>query len=304
MLKIINRIKEELIKSRFNNKAKKILETNPLSNFNDKSDLYILSMVRSKDINMLLIALKSFVRFVPIKGVLIVKDPDITDLDEQLLKHHLVNVTFIKADEMVDSNIPRGGTWERIFAIASNNNNGYIIQIDADTITNQKPEQVIEAVLSETAFTLGTNQGKAFKSLQESVEFAKSRKDSNKHIQLLCESLLTTLPEDFSMYVRGCSGFAGFPKGKLDKTKLVDLSQHYYSKLGNRWEEWGTEQFSSNVMVSNIEPNSVLNTAHYDVPHQNTLDQTFVHYIGPTRYASLKYLKNVEKVIDELKSKV
>jgi hypothetical protein len=57
----------KVIKFLFLKYIKNIRLTPPISNFNDHSDLIVLSMVQKNDVDMLLIAIKSFVRFVEVK---------------------------------------------------------------------------------------------------------------------------------------------------------------------------------------------------------------------------------------------
>lgn len=298
MLKFTSRIKTKIIEKVYFHLVKRIRYTPSISGLSDAAPLVVLSMVRHRDIDMLLVALKSFARYVEINHFLIVTDSDVTSSDKDTLKQHLVKVKFVEASEMHCPEIPKGGTWERITAIAHACQNNYIIQIDADTITQTAPKEVIDCVVSNTAFTLGTSSGKYFQSYSEAMLVAKKQLElGNHHVQILCESLLENIADNFKEYVRGCSGFAGFPKNSIDVDSIKIVSNAYKKMIGERWNEWGTEQFTSNLLISNTCKKKVLDTDDYNTAPN---PDVFHHYIGTIRFANFNFIKNTIKTINEL----
>ncbi len=302
-MSIFAKVKQKLIKYYFRKKSAGVVNTPVLSNIDTNSNIVLLSMVQTSDVYMLMLAVKSFVRYVPVKRIVIVADPSLTQSDKALLKEHFIAVDFIDAVSVRDSAFPSGGCWERILGIASISDNDYVIQLDADTITVAEPEQVKEIAAAGKSFTLGTWDGLEIVSTKTASEFAKARLNpKGSHIQMECEAILDQLPEGFNRYVRGCAGFAGYRKGSLTKERLAVISQFYYEKLGSRWEEWGSEQFASNLAVANDEGSCVLNIEKYGVPDNGRNTLVFHHYIGTMRYANLIYVKNAEALINDLKS--
>jgi hypothetical protein len=247
---------------------------------------------------MLLIAAKSFIRQIPVKKVIIICDPSIIADDKKILLKHLVNVEFIDAADIDRNGLPKGGCWERIIAIAQHSSEGYIIQLDADTITTAMLDQVRYCVDNDIAFTLGTRLGPEFYDLSKSASIAQHLKsEGNDHIQLDCEALLPKLPNNYSQYVRGCAGFVGFPRGTLKVERLIEIGKFYSNHLGmSRWSEWGTEQFTSNLCIANIANKEVLNINEYNVPNSHFVPSVdlnnlrFKHYIGSIRYTSFNYM--------------
>lgn len=296
------RIKEKLIEFLFRRYIKKIRAISPVSNF-ESSGLIVLSMVQKKDVDMLLLAIKSFVRFVAVERFVLILDPSIDDEDIKVLDDHLVNVKFLSAKELRREGFPCGGCWERLLGIESINGEGYVIQLDADTLTLKPPVQVLNAIEKDAAFTLGTSDGQSFKSFSDSSSFAGSFIEKGSvHVQLACEFMLKDFPNNKDMlYIRGCAGFAGFPKGTFRSEMMCSINNFYSENLGDRWLEWGTEQFVSNLIISNMNKKEVLDINLYNTPYNDFGDLVFHHYIGTVRFSDLKYFNNAKKIINSFK---
>jgi hypothetical protein len=72
----------------------------------------------------------------------------------------------------------------------------------------------------------------------------------------------------------------------------------------DKWDEWGSEQVTTNLLIANLEgacplpsPKYVSYWAHPDVPYN---DASFLHFIGPYRFANGYYLKQARNVIATL----
>jgi hypothetical protein len=261
----------------------------------------VLSMVQHKDVLPYLAALKSFAAYVDISGVVIVADKSITAYDEAILAEQIEGVIIRRANEFIRKNIPEGGCWERLIAISNYVENSFVIQLDADTLTLSKPEKVIELVNENISFTLGTYDLQAKVSVQEVARWAQSHCDAaiNPHIQLLCESnLLVASGGDMRrVYIRGCAGFAGFGCKSFCEDDIRSLSVSMASALGIKWTQWGTEQFASNFIISNIGKSEVLPHPVYTTPDLINKTTVFVHFIGSLRYSKGKYLKFVNELM-------
>lgn len=299
-MELISKITSKIIKFCYKKTALGIRTTPPITNLDSSSNVILLSMVQHSDVDMLLVAIKSFCRFVPVREFVIVADPSLTTADKEILRQHLKQIRFIDADVIAEDQFPRGGCWERILGISSLNNDSYVIQLDADTITLSKPSQVLECVANNKAFTLSTKSGTSVSSVEQSTLFAKERQQAGAtHIQISCEALLDQAPNTFTHYVRGCAGFAGFAPGDASYKKLADINQFFSEKLQHRWSEWGSEQFASNLLVANAANPEMLALDQYDVP-LNRPNLAFHHYIGTMRFANLTYIKNTRQIIRSL----
>ena len=292
---------QRLNKVRFGLAVKKIQRTPVLKT--RPSGPVLLSMVHHRDVLSYLLAAKSFARFVVPAKVVIVADPSITAANRELLKRHIPDVCFRNAGEFHCSELPKGGTWERLTAIAEYARENFVIQLDADTVATKSMPEVEQAIRENHAFLLGTEDVQQIQPGAEVARWAKGRLAGNDHVQLVAESVLDRLSDQQHWkYVRACSGFAGFPKGAFDKEQLVRISQELGALLGTRWAEWGTEQFSSNLVLASMEGSKLLPHPKYCAPHRANGDTAFRHFIGYVRHTTPLYADLAGQVVAELRS--
>jgi hypothetical protein len=264
----------------------------------------LVSMVQSRDVLPYLVAVKSFVRFANPRRIVVVCDPSITTEDRAVFSHHIPHVELRDAREFTHEHIPLGGTWERLFAISDYCKQDYVVQLDADTITMLPPAEVIHSVTAHTAFVMSGESSSGLMSLEETAAQAPScepGESSLQHIQDLVERNIASsnLPTK-ARYVRGCSGFTGFPKSTTMTKELLAFSKAMRAVHGKRWAEWGTEQITSNYLVANANEATVLPFLTYgtpDVLHQNSI---LTHFIGSMRFTSNKYRAATLKTIQQL----
>lgn len=263
----------------------------------------LLSMVQHRDVLPYLLAIKSFSRFIPPSKIVTIADPSITIADRELLGRHVANICFRDATSFHCDELPKGGTWERLTAIAEYVKEGFVIQLDADTVSTRPMPEVAQAVRKNHAFLLGTEDIQNIQSVAEIALWAKGRLVGNDHVQLTAESVLDRLSDQrYWKYVRACSGFAGFPKGGFDKDQLIRISQEMGGLLGTRWAEWGTEQFSSNLVLASMEGAKLLPHPKYCAPHRANGDTVFRHFIGYVRHTTPLYGELAGLVAAELRS--
>lgn len=263
----------------------------------------LLSMVHHRDVLSYLLAAKSFARFVAPAKVVIVADPSITAADRELLKRHIPDVCIRNAAEFHCPELPKGGTWERLTAIAEYAQEHFVIQLDADTVATKAMPEVGQAIRENHAFLLGTEDIQQIQPVVEIATWAKGRLAGDDHVQLVAESVLDRLSDQSHWkYVRACSGFAGFPRGAFGKEQLIRISQEMSALLGARWAEWGTEQFSSNLVLASMEGAKLLPHPKYCAPHRANGDTAFRHFIGYVRHTTPLYADLAGQVAAELRS--
>lgn len=262
----------------------------------------LLSMVHHRDVLSYLLAGKSFARFIAPAKVVIVADPSITVSDRELLKRHIPEVCFRNAAEFHCPELPKGGTWERLTAIAEYAQEHFVLQLDADTVATNAMPEVEQAIKENHAFLLGTEDIQHIQPGAEVATWAKGRLAGNDHVQLVAESVLDRLSDQSRWkYVRACSGFAGFPRAAFNKEQLVQISQEMGALLGARWAEWGTEQFSSNLVLASMEGAKLLPHPKYCAPHRANGDTAFRHFIGYVRHTTPLYADLARQVAAELR---
>jgi len=183
--------------------------------------------------------------------------------------------------------------------------------MDADILFMHSPSEVIQAIKHNSPFILGTNRQYQQLTLQQMtdivLQWIKQYEMDHRqpHIQMIAEINMQRLAEalGYVFYTRGCAGFAGFSKGSITPEGLTALSQVFYEDLGEKWKIWGTEQFMSNLLLSNLKNIEVLPVDKYNSSDKYKEGFIMAHFIGSFRFYNLLYKAIAQKVISELKTR-
>jgi hypothetical protein len=251
----------------------------------------LLSQVQHKDLLMYLLAVKSFCRRLLPRAIHVLSDGSLTGEDFATLERHIPGVAFLRLEDFRSDKCPTGGTWERLLAISDKVAESYVIQLDADTLSVGPLSEVAECIGTARAFTIGTwdDQRPEFAAERRDVA-AKLAREGRVHVQVLAEAHLDCLHTFQTMrYIRGCSGFSGFPRRSFSRADVERISVPMTSALGERWREWGTEQFTSNLIVANSASPAVLPHPKYCDCTQYRGRAVFVHFIGTCRFSGDRY---------------
>lgn len=282
---LTDRLLNQCYKTHYHAVAKRVLHTPPIQP--GKQPFTVLSMVHQRDVLPYLVALKSFVHYTQPARVVVVCDPTIGDAERSIFKAHVPHVELRRAEEFRDQRIPQGGTWERLFAISTYSPHGYVVQLDADTVTTGPLPEVLDAVRAGRGFVLGEEPSQQLVTLANTAELAKDW--SEIHIQAVAEKTMVNAGLSCGRYVRGCSGFTGFPSDPNMSEKMFDYSTKMATLVGERWAEWGTEQVTSNYLVANAVGTQVLPFPDYSTPKGSAVGIRFFHFIGYVRYRNRLY---------------
>lgn len=296
------KLKDRIRRARFAAECKAVLRAPPVV-LDASSELALLSQLQHKDVLMYLIAVKSFGRQIKPRGVYVVDDGSLTASDRALLKEHVPSLTLFTLTAFQNSTCPRGGTWERLLAISTLVRDSYVIQLDSDTLTLEPIDEVQKCVDTQTGFALGTWDNQRIESMAERRETAvKLAPRSGDHIQVFAESNFDKLSAYNSLrYVRGCSGFAGFPRHSFTRELVESISGQMAAAIGAKWSEWGSEQVMSNIVIANVPGAIVLPHPKYADCHKMKAGLTkFVHFIGSCRFAGGHYARLGAQVIASL----
>lgn len=294
---MLDSLKDTLRRKLFGLRVKRILETPPVE-LNGAFPLTVLSQLQHKDVLMYLAAIKSFARHVSPSAVHVVDDGSLTRKDRAMLAQHVPGVQFHALADCREPGLPTGGTWERLTAIARLSESNYVIQLDADTLTRKAIDEVAAAVRGNRAFTIGTWNGQEVETARERAEQTRARNAESVHVQMLAEAHFDSLSEaDHVKYIRGCSGFAGFPMGPGKLELMLKLSSQLQKLIGDKWNEWGSEQVMSNLVVAN-QPNAlVLPHPDYTDCKKMQPDRTrFIHFIGTCRFRDGRYASMINSM--------
>lgn len=299
---IKQRLRRDYFRWQHNRAVRGVLQTPSLPAGN--LPFILLSMVQKRDVLSYLVALKSFAAFANPQRVVVVCDPSIDAKDRDVLRKHVPHIELRAADEFVHPDIPRGGTWERLLAICSYARENYVVQLDADTVTVGAPGAVLDAIERRVGFVLGEEARQSLLTLDQTTANAKADVWGQSHIQGFAEACMAEVGLPASkLYVRGCSGFTGFPQSTEMLENLLQFSILMSSRIGSaRWSSWGTEQVTSNYLVANAAGTEVLPYPRYGTPNAMDEDTVFIHFIGSMRFSNDKYEKTSRTVIQRMAS--
>lgn len=296
----LDKIKKKFYRKTFDSSCRAVLNTPPVE-LNEASGLVVLSQTYHPDLIMYLVAAKSFAKHIK-PALFVIVDDGLLPEDRVLIRKHLRNVEFLDRRSVPNSVCPAGGAWERLLSVADFCQHHYVIQLDSDTVTLQYPTEVAERVRRGEAFTLPTRIGNAFVPVVEAS--ATARQIESQHVQVEAEVALGDIDAlSNTYYIRGCAGFAGFPKGSIRRSDLERFSRVMEQALGReRWSLWGTEQFSSNYMVANAPSRGTLTFEQYPYwkPGTDLNPAALVHFIGDDRFTSGTYARTAVRAVNGL----
>ncbi len=259
----------------------------------------IVSQLRSRDVLMYLLAVKSFAAQIAVGRVLVLDDGSLTPQDCDTLADHIPGATVTPITAVDCRGTPQGGTWERLNRIVDLAESTYVIQLDADTVTLGPLPEVAECIRRGTAFALCSERDAGIVPVKQAADYA-ARRDPD-HVQILAERALRELdPSIGTKYARACSAFTGFPPGNWRRSTMQHFSDHMMAHLGNRWAvTWGTEQVTSNFIMANSPEARLLPFPKYcDYVGQPIAGETgFLHFIGTYRFKNNAYRGTAERVI-------
>lgn len=297
------RIKRGLGRARFEWNCRAILRTPPIETSDD--NLTVVSMVCHGEVLMYLLALKSFCRNLGrIPRVVVLDDGTLTGGDRAILESHVLHIRIFRIPDVPMDRCPEGSCWERLLLISDIVKDTYVIQLDSDTITANPIPEVVRCVQANRSFTLmGDRSHPAIEPMLDACHRSKS--NLSPMVQAVCERSFDRLQEARALlYVRGNAGFTGFAKGSIDRKKITWFSDLMRTIAGKKWDEWGSEQVTSNLLIANTPdahllefPSYLSYWAHPDVPYE---DASFIHFIGPYRFANGFYIKTGRKALKAL----
>jgi len=297
------RARRALGRAWFNANCRALLRSFPI--VTNEERLTVVSMLCHGEVLMYLLAVKSFCRhFGRVPRVVILNDGSLTDPDYAALRSYIPTVRIVSIPEVAPDRCPKGSCWERLLLISDLVKDSYVVQLDSDTLTLNSIPEVQQYVAANRCFTLMGDR--SFPEI-ESMESACLRSKSNLSpmVQAVCERSFDQLQESASLkYVRGNAGFTGFAKGSIDREKIVFFSDLMRRIAKEKWDEWGSEQVTSNLLIANSAdtcplefPKYLSYWAHPDVAYENA---SFIHFIGPHRFSNGFYLKSARRVIGGL----
>jgi len=262
-----------------------------------------VSMVSHADVFMYLLSVKSFYRYVGRGQVTILDDGSLTDFDKDVLREHIRGCRIVRAQDVETHPCPSYISWRRLLYIADAVQGSYVVQLDSDLLSLGDLPEVREAAEANTSFVLGTWRNQEIEPAVSLARRSRDRAGHVQHVQAAAERSLDALPNPESLrYVRGCAGFSGFARGSFDRSDVENFSKNMREILGAQWENWGSEQTTTNYIVANSESATVLPFPKYagfrPREHQQSV---FVHFSGIHRFEDGVYERLARRTIGELR---
>jgi hypothetical protein len=253
---------------------------------------------------MYLVAIKSFLHHLGYGNVEVVSDGTLTTDDIALIQRHVPGAQVTQMADVDVGTCPSGNCWERLVRILELIEDRYVIQLDSDTLTTAAIPEIHQAIQSQSAFLVGNPIWPE----PTDVRYVSlmTRRWQDGHIQIAAEQVFADLHCMIGVeYCRGSAGFSGFPVQKDAFQRLQVFSAEIEAKLGRkRWEEWGSEQVASNVIVSMSQGAHVLPWPKYQnfgLPKAAEHGAcAFYHFLGTHRFDGRLYARLTREAIRKL----
>lgn len=256
---------------------------------------------------MYLLALKSFAeRLGRSPKVVVLNDGSLDKEDLQRLAAHVASLTVVPISSVTTGSCPKGSCWERLMLISDLSQDSFVVQMDSDTLTPGPIPEVLACIEENRSFTLLGDR--SYPEVEPMLTAcARLKQSTSEQVQAVCERGFDQLPEAAELkYLRGNAGFVGFAKGSLQRDRIAWFSDLMRRIAGPQWDEWGSEQLTSNLLIANAQdplplppPRYVSYWAHPEIRYEAS---SFLHFIGPFRYANGLYLRTAKRVLADLRA--
>lgn len=300
------RARRALRRAWFNFNCRGLLQLPPLHSTD--ASVTVVTMLCHGEVIMYLLAVRSFAnRLGRNPAIVVLNDGSLTDSDQATLRAHLPEIKIVAMTDVVPAQCPKGSCWERLLLISDIVRDSYVVQLDSDTLTLGAIPEVAACIEANRTFSLLGDR--SFPEIEPMLSACERSKTNDHHmVQAVCERAFDELPESASLrYLRGNAGFAGFGRGSINREKIVWFSDLMRRLAKDQWDEWGSEQLTSNLLIANTDdatplpfPKYLSYWAHADVPYESS---SFIHFIGPFRFANGFYVRRAKALIKSLKAK-
>lgn len=297
--------KEKVYKALTHQALKQVRQTPPMKYGYDDS-VVIVSMVGKSSLDMYLLAVKSFIKNFGYGTVEVISDGTLSDDDKSLLSMHIPRLNISEAEDVDTGSCPSYISWKRLLRICELVKKHYVIQLDSDIVACGPLIEVDKKVRNNEGFIIGNGRWHE----PVNVEFLSQivNQWNSTHVQPVTERILKDIDyfTENKKYIRGCAGFAGYPKGSFDKDKIEQLSSQIAEKIGmSKWSEWGSEQTATLCLISQSENAEALPWPRYQnflfpITNEPTTTSALVHFIGSNRYKQRAYWKLAKSTCAEL----
>ena len=302
--KIKHGLPDKIKRLRFDATAKKVLSTPRIRSKQD--GLVILSMVSHQDVLMYLLAMKSLSYYLQRGRFEVINDGSLTDKDTEMITDHISGVKFTDFSKINNTKCPKKGVWERLLYAAQLSEKEQVLVVDSDILTSGPVPELIGSIEQNHSCIIGVKSGKGIEPMRVVWEEERERHGnidmSKSIIQTYFDAHLNLIPEiDSLKYLKATNGFNGFARGVISRDLVEEWSMRMEAVFHERWHEWGTEQITACLLVSNFGKTDVLTEPgyglYYAFPSVDYDKFSIIHFIGSHRFKEDYYRNKVLKFI-------
>ena len=302
-MNLFSRLNELRNKHTFTKLCASIRRTSPINIIRNDA-VTIISMVSHDAVDMYLVAIKSFMHQFRFGNIEVINDGSLTQEDKEVLTYHVPGIAISDADIIDTLGCPTYISWKRLFRVIEISSYSYVIQLDSDTISLGPLIEVYNKVIKNEGFMIGSSKWNEPVDVRF-LNYIVSNWNST-HVQPSVEAELVNMEffGDGTKYIRGCAGFAGYPRGSLSHKMVIDLSRQVETRIGKiKWNKWGSEQTATNCLISKSKNPEILpwpKYRNYMMPPTNDPcnSATFIHFIGTNRFRDSAYHDSVVNFIN------
>ncbi|WP_413284605.1 hypothetical protein [Vibrio sp. MA40-2] len=293
---MLRKLLEKIERFRFERIITQIVKTEPITYiYNDK--VKIVSMVGHNSLFMYLLAIKTFMSNFGYGSIVAINDGSLTNDDLDILHEHIANLTIVNANDFDTHGCPSYISWKRLFCVASLVKDSYVIQLDSDIVVNGPLSEISDKVEQNSGFVIGS--GKWSEPVSTYFLHSIVKQWNNDHVQPSAEQHYKDLAffQPNLKYLRGCAGFAGYPKNSFTIEQITQLSHEIEQKIGRKkWQGWGSEQTATLCLISQSNNASILPWPKYHnygfpITNEPVNSTTLSHFIGSNRFKGSTYRK-------------
>lgn len=286
-----------------------IYKTKPLP-LSDDPVFSIHSLVREQDLNLYLLAIKSFISKISNAEVFVHSDGTLSNRSASILQYHLPGIKIIhkaESDSYAKSVLTKEAfairnyytSYKRLIDSVLYSTQDYHMQMDSDFLTLKHPTY-IEEILLDKKYDSPFIICDFYKD-----DLTKKPQSPNEHIQTKLERAKKDIENELGYSIGNtnglCAGLYGW-SNQLSIKKIVNFVTAC-EKIGFKMNQWGTEQVtttwllrSSNAKI--LPTNLYINLNKYTFDFTN--DAHMIHFIGRHRFKRGLYIAKARKVIKTL----
>lgn len=278
-----------------------ILKTRPVQSTGE--NCVILSMVSHRDLWMYLVSIKSFMHFFKRGKIVILNDGSLTTKDIKILRDHVAGVGIIHIQSVINERCPKGGCWERLLLISDLLSHNYVIELDADIITQGNIDEVLDAVRANQSFMMVDSTEKDVKPM-EWIHHEANEEPTNRFDNVVERKFHLLSDFQTMKYIRGSGGFCGYGKGSFNRNTVEDFSLRMSKIIATSWETWGSEKITTSYLFANHASRCILPFPKYAVYFcingVNYNEASVLHFIGMNRFKNGLYINCAKRVLKVL----